>query len=493
MTNIRLANWKNASFWQHVMMMAKRKPSYLIFTTFVLFAAAPFCFWIFSPAIAQMISLAFMALAAVPLVALIKEYYRILHIFSVNDLSKKHYDVSNVVIDNELIIELDYQDHTPICKVHSTDPYKVGLGFAKLMPRQSLDILEGFYELLPTTLQLLYIPTQSRVANIHRFIEDCYQSLTPNFPPYYEAQIRGFLKGINEFIDQENQKWMIQKKHYTEADIKKLICLPDICAMLGCSAIIKRKATEQSIELLRTLDWPSLGKDSSTIVCLTRVANKHPDRPSATASLTLPPGIIGLSMANDKNLCLTINEAGNMKTVRREQNGIPEILFTRELARNCASIADVIAYLEQHQPLSSHNLTIIDGQGNGAVIQILPIGTKERYSVRPLTEDALVVTNHHEVAGEKVPFSESWPDSTHRYDALLDALEQGKKGWSLLGTVNERVTMHSLRFKLQGEHNTLLYRCNNAFSGHDAVHTHRVDLTQKFDELLGNRPNLKKS
>lgn len=489
MFGLKLANVFNENPLLQLQMIARRKPS-LIFGVMGASLAMSFGLPELGFSLGTVPNLLLNGASALGAFSLMNEYARILHFYKKPTIEKPRFKEQEIRIDNNLVAELNYVDGLPVCTLHTTDPYLAGRGVALLMPGQIIETLDRFYELLPSTMQLLHLGTSSFKWDIDKFIESEIKHLKPKIPDHIQKHIEGLVMEMQQWVEKDNKRWVYQRPIPTVEDLTKFILIPDICKMLGCSAVIKRDG--KNSEIWRNLDWPSLGViHQQSMLLITKLKQLSADKPTATASVTFTPGIAGLSLTNDKGLTLTINEATTMRTKRHNHGGTPEILHTREIVRNCTTLKEVEEFLLSSKPLTSHILTVMDASGQGAIFQILPPKSEAPFTKRALeeTDEHIKVTNHHiNVKGDVIDGSVSWPDSMKRFAQLEDALDKELRGFKTLRNAQQRATTHSVIFT--NRHNSegslvqeVRLRAHNAFSASIEVPFKHVNVSDAFNKL----------
>ena len=361
--------------------------------------------------------------------------------------------------EEHLFLERDFGDsvaslsylensHIPLLDIETRDPRRRGELMAELLREPFLEFHDRYLNHLPLALRLLVGP----------FWDDPLKKLEANIKAHevrYEhdklEELKGIHSKINEIIAEENRVYFVKRDLFSLDDVKAFITFADFNKGIGaiaCSTSIRKN------ELIRTLDWFPFGvMGKLTLLKVYPTTHGDPSKPQRVASLTIPPGTAGLSMANE-NLVITLNEATTMESKRNIQKGTPQFLLTRELVENCKSLSEVKAYIKLNPPAASHILTVLDRKGNGSILQMLPTESDEVFTERKFNPDLGFVhtTNHFFGLDEKpIPSSSSSNSSFKRYQMMESALKSNHAALEVLKSVNQKYTIHSTVFTFEND------------------------------------------
>lgn len=330
---------------------------------------------------------------------------------------------------------------------------------------------------------------------------------------FIETELHYMLKAFNQEIARHNLTAIsgLQLPFFSMNDMQVLISLCDVYKGMACSAATYHD--DGANYLVRNLDWTSLCVlGSNTLATITHTKNTDTNKPQAVFSLGFTPGVLGLSMANDKGLVITLNEATKHDTKREntEKNAIPQFILVRQLIENCTTIAEAKAYLKTHQPATSHILTMMDKEGSHGVFEMLP--NKGDYadalfhfrgvdihdhniasqvdSPEKKYQNIQVVSNHFlDKTANPIYGSEGFDCSFTRYNNMKAALMNEKSAIEVAQSSSVSDTVHTLIFKAHEEKLSVLINIANAYSAqaldeNEKLNYSSFDLTSLFKEFL---------
>ncbi|CAN5649397.1 hypothetical protein BH09PLA1_BH09PLA1_37000 [soil metagenome] len=184
-------------------------------------------------------------------------------------------------------------------------------------------------------------------------------------------------------------------------------CFLDLTNSIACSTIaLPASASPDGVPRLgRNLDFPSMDVlDKVSVVMVYRPAG-------AFEFVAIGwPGLIGVvSGMNEHGLTLS-----NMEVPRepRFPSAMPYPLLYRTILERCRTVDEAIQFLEDTPRQSANNLTLMDGAGNRAVVEIKPESIAVR---RGVDDQPLISTNHQRGQDADTP-GRCW-----RYDSLRAA------------------------------------------------------------------------
>ena len=434
---------------------------------------------------------------------LVKEYFRLIPVkyklpYKSHLKNKSIFNHNKHLDVEKKIAELKNNNGFPIFILYDHNPKMRGNIIARIFGRELLEAFDRYYNLLPKAINALYVSESIKHftlpfydinsplyhKTIYDYLDSQYTKMKFRFPNYVEEEIMGLIDEANKWIANENKTSVIHRSKITALDIKKLITLPDMAKLSACSAAIRKYRL--GIELFRNFDFPSFGVlEKLTFAFISKIYNEDQSKPQAVASVTFLPFAAGVSLANSNGLVLTINDAYTTSTMRWKENGIPMILFTREIMRNCSTIAEVKSFCQKNFPSTPHSLTIMDKHENGGIFQMLPSDQPEvNFSFRPLVKDSISVTNHHyNKNGKVIKRSINWHDSVSRGKKLSELLLKKYPSSNILDVVGNSATSHSLIFtsSKSGEL-TLKVRSRN-YHAASLNNGTKINLTRLFENL----------
>lgn len=406
-------------------------------------------------------------------------------------MSYHYYHSGTCHIDERLIAELYYDGDLPILAMHSTDPEECGRALGDLL----FNAIVEFDHVYGPPFKIALRASSRILTEPEAHITDTITSWDFYYPDWCMGELRGICEVYNELLEEVNETHRLKIKTVNLEHLRAITTATDVYKGVGriaCSAALRRDSSGE-IELYRNLDWGSLGiLGRCTLLIVRRLDNAGDSGPRATLSVAIPPGHFAISMLNDRGLFITLNEVSTMQNKRHAVGGMPEGLLIRDIVRSCTTLEEVIAYLEEQPAASPHSLTVRDAHGNGAIIQILPAESREPFTVRPLeSQDWIAVTNHHyDQGGELIDGSQSSKSSEFRYEALAQALLEGRSGQEALVAANAPDTLHAMTYSYNP--NTGKMELYLSIDNRDAAEGpyHRVDYQALFDRILETHTDL---
>jgi predicted choloylglycine hydrolase len=360
---------------------------------------------------------------------------------------------------------LRYQGDVPILILKTADPKEKGRLLGQHTAAQFIELWDRYIQFIPYAMQYI---TGRFTPHPLVIIKEEIERLQLYFPGYLIAEMEGYLEEVHKI-----------RKMFSLEDFKIFYAFADIYKGLGgCGAAVR------PFELMRNLDWYSMGVlGDTTLLTVTPVRQLRSGGPKKTVSITFPPCLLGLSMANDSGFAVTLNEATKMHSKRNHPGGYPEFLLLREIAEHSTTVAEAIAFIDKHPPASSHILAMMDKGGDGAIVQMLPTGSSELYTVRRLKDAYIHATNHFiDPSGRMVPGSEAINSSLPRYQSMEKALEEQKRGREVLAAGNCFVTMQTMIFSHLNDQFILDFNYDNYAAGKKGNPLSRINLTTLFSE-----------
>jgi len=339
-------------------------------------------------------------------------------------------------LDGEPLAEVQHIGSLPVVFLYTEDPYWQGRALAYLRFHANRRFFVEYVR--PLTYWL-------RFTNLSHFFQDPMKRILQeanawdyHYPTSFTDQAKGMIDEILSWSPDDE----VSVDH-----LKALATFGDVYKGIACSSALRKE--EGQVTLMRNLDWPSQGiLGADTFALVYPIAHPREAGPQAVISITFPPGYLGLSMANDKGLVVTLNEACDDDSKRQCKGGIPEMLLIREIVENCATLAEVEAFLTEHPAASSHILSVRDREGKAAIFQMLPCRTCCRYTQRVLTDTYIHATNHfYDVDGSIIKESEGFDDSRIRYRQMKQALDEHADFFDVLAAVNVDDTLQAMVFR----------------------------------------------
>lgn len=365
--------------------------------------------------------------------------------------------------------KLHYKGDLPLLIIYTTDPLEKGRLLGKHTGGSFLKLYDQYIRYLPIAMRFV---SGNYLRNPLNFIQSEIERLQLHLPDFLLAEMKGYLEEVN--------KMRSSRKPISLEEFKALYVFGDIYKGFGaCSVAVK------PFELMRNLDWYSMGVlGDTTLLLFYPVRQPKADGPKKVLSITFPPCMLGLSMANDKGLVVTLNETTRMESKRNFCGGYPQFLLLRELVEHSSSVAEAISFISRHPPAASHLLAMMDKNGEGAIVQMLPTGSEELFSVRPLEKSFVLATNHYvDKAGNLIPGSEAIASSLPRYLSMERALMEGRSSKEVLAAANCAVTMQAMVFTHRNDQFSLDFNYDNFRAGSIDNSLTRLNLTEMFKTI----------
>jgi hypothetical protein len=275
-------------------------------------------------------------------------------------------------------------------------------------------------------------------------------------------------------------------------DLKAFLALCDVYKGIGCSAALRMNDSGE-FEFIRNLDWEPFNKlGNHTLGLMTSTGHEDLSKPQHVFSISFTPGILGLSMVNDKGLIITLNEATKMQTKRENANagGIPQFILVRQLIENCTTLDEVETYLQTDQPATSHILSIMDRDGNFGIFEMLPNKgpfSNDLYHLRKPKSNMVHVSNHFLDDNDRpINGSEGFDCSFTRFLDMDFALSYNKSALDIARSTNVHDSIQTLIFSRKGEDLSLKLNWANGYSAtavdpitHQLNYT-KIDINKEF-------------
>ncbi len=407
-------------------------------------------FFFFYPAIA----ITLLLVAGLLIFSLVREYKRF---FTLQMCDKQKHTFTEQQTSQS---RLWYEGDLPILMIGTADPKEKGRLLGQHTGVNFLSLWDRYF--LFITYAMRYI-RRDYFSNPLAFIRKEMERLQLQMPPFLLAEMEGFLEAL--------------KKPFPLDDLKAMFVFGDIYKGLsGCSAAVR------PFELMRNFDWYSMGLlGESTLLILCPVRQPRQGGPKKVLSITFPPCLFSPSLANDSGFVVIINEATKMATKRNISGGYPQLLLLRELAEHCTTVEEALDFISRHPPAASHLVAMMDKTGDGAVVQMLPTGSEELFTVRRLTDSFILMTNHYlDDNGNMIRGSEAIASSEPRFLAMEKALMEHKPPREVLAAANCLVTMHSMIFRHQEGQFLLDFNYDNFYAGSINNKFTSLNLTKLF-------------
>lgn len=395
-------------------------------------------------------------------------------------------------VDDEghLIAEIVYLEDLPVIKFYTETPALKAQAQAKLTAKYMVELYNAFMQFLPLasgfkTGEFKYDPI--------KFVGEEIRRRQLNFE-YVDIELHYMLIEFNAYIIEQNKTAYTGLSHklFTMDDLKSFLALCDVYKGIGCSAAL-RKTDSGEFEFIRNLDWEPFNKlGNHTLGLMTSTGHEDRSKPQHVFSIGFTPGILGLSMVNDKGLIITLNEATKMQTKRENTNtgAIPQFILVRQLIENCATLDEVEAYLQTHQPATSHLLSIMDATGNFGIFEMLPNKgpfANDLYRVRKPKSNMVHVSNHFlDNNDQAISGTEGFDCSFIRYLDMDFAMLYNKSALDIARSTNVHDSIQTLIFSRKGDDFRLKLNWANGYSAtavdsttHELNYT-EIDINQEF-------------
>lgn len=370
--------------------------------------------------------------------------------------------------EGDVIAELHYLYHLPILTFYTADPILKAQAQAKLTARYMIDLYDSFIQFLPLAANVK--SGEFKVDPI-KFVGVEIRRRKLNFD-YVEVELHYMLIEFNAYILELNKKAYSGLTHrtFTMDDLKAFLALCDVYKGIGCSAALRTTA-DKEFEFIRNLDWEPLNRlGDHTLGVMSYTGHGDLNKPQMVFSIGFTPGILGLSVVNDKGLIITLNEATKMKTKREnaKPNAIPQFILARQLIENCVTLEDVEKYLVDHQPATSHILSVMDAYGNYGVFEMLPnVGpfSNDLYHLRRPQFGRLHVSNHFlDDNDNPLKGSEGFDCSFERFKNMGNALSNHEDALRVASSTNVHDSIQTLIFKRQADILKMSLNWSNSYS-----------------------------
>lgn len=301
---------------------------------------------------------------------------------AVNQMHSVHVP-QQYVVNKQVVAEITLIDHLPVLQVYTDNRQLAAHAIAALTAENFLLFYRDYMRFLP---QLLGLTDADKIQNYkNEIIARLDFSYVHNELLAYCAEIN---KLLANYRFQQRTKELpedLRARDLTVVDLQMLLSMNDLRKGLDAGSSVVRTVKKNSIfcgmQLIHTVDLPTLGvmgEHSLAIIRYTHHYRKDSDRPQKTFSQTFTPGLGSYSISNDQGLVITRNEATKSTSCRKSENkGIPESILIQELAENCISVEEVMEYLRERTPATSHLLTLMDASGHAGVLEILPLANEE--------------------------------------------------------------------------------------------------------------------
>lgn len=385
--------------------------------------------------------------------------------------------------NGHIIAEISYLEDLPILTFYTSDPILKAQAQAKLTAKYMIELYNAFMQFLPLVSG---IKTKEFKWDPIKFVGEEIRRRQLNFE-YVDTELHYMLIEFNAYIVEQNKTAYsgLGLKLFTMDDLKAFLALCDVYKGIGCSAALRMNDSYE-YEFIRNLDWEPFNKLANhTLGLMTSTGHEDRSKPQHVFSITFTPGILGLSMVNDKGLIITLNEATKMQTKRENANpnAIPQFILVRQLIENCTTLGEVETYLQTHQPATSHILSIMDREGNFGIFEMLPNKgpfANDLYHLRKPKSNMVHVSNHFlDDNDSPINGSEGFDCSFIRFLDMDFALSYNKSALDIARSTNVHDSIQTLIFSRKGEDLKLKLNWANGYSATavDPV-THQLNYTE---------------
>lgn len=406
----------------------------------------------------QKVSYVAFSIAAYQMLAFLFEYSRVLPFDFRSTQNVKQFEQGDVVDpkSGKLLARLNYQGNCPVLYMLTADPFEQGRAAALATYKQNVLALTKFYRLAPTLLTAHHDIQRLSHGKLphphsHHANYEAEQRRLIAFPPRLQKEIEGFVEGYNDMLHRHGWPYYGAPPPLTKDEMEDLLRIPDSYKLLACS--VAAKQTADGSEAVRLFDFEMLGYLEKKGAYLIVKPTEHltDKKPRWTMSFTHAPGFIRVSLINDYNLAVFINEATNMSNKRHHPHGIAELALAHAIAENCCTVEEALTFIEANPAATSHLLTIMDPV-NMICVQLLPLRSNEPFNVIRSEKHQLRVTNHmHDRDGNRMPETDSWITSLARYTLIDEAFRNGTSMTDLARSLSVPQTAHMLHLSYQHE------------------------------------------
>jgi len=351
----------------------------------------------------------------------------------------------------EVLASLSNEEGMPHIKIFDSSSHIVGDALGELMGALYVDFN---LEFLQFQFLLALFACPSLLTDVKKHINKEVRRRGFNMDTPLHEHMYFFQKKVNGYIrlyNQQRSSSLLHLPYMTEEDTVATLYLCDIIKGMdpgkldqhflsqGCSSAYLPKLHAAT----HNLDWFTLDIFANHLTRITMPSGMHKNKPQVVFSWTLPflPG--SLTVCNDKGLLIGLHESGRSSTMDTypQPGGNPQFSLIAELAKHCATIAEIKTYLNTHPPASPHLLVVLDPQGGG-IFEILPLpkaqGPSPLYVFRGLessddevkhSEPYFVATNHSSDPQSRKPIPETAAVSCtlKRYHQLCVELDKQLK------------------------------------------------------------------
>jgi hypothetical protein len=410
--------------------------------------------------------------------------------------------------NNKLIAKLTHRNGFPSIDIYTSDPYLSAKAQAHLMAKHYSEFYLMYWRYLTKLPLLISGPWWGMPEN---YINQEVKRRQFDFS-LIEEERHQILKHSNSHIAAYNKAKLLpflRMPPITEKSFNAMLAMVDVYKKsFGCSAVVLNDSRINEKILLRNLDWPILDCAEYSIGTFKPTGHLDQDKPQWVFSLGLTPGILGISMCNDKGLVITLNEATKMHSKREniQARAQPEVVLIRKVVENCVTIDDIKLFFQKNQPTTSHILTAMTKDGGG-IFEMLPTGENQNeiFNFRPLktiNEDVQAVhatnfflDNHDEAIPES-----GTAESILRYKNVGEKINEYVNSHqpgvsSIISCASRNMSIQSMIFNSSNEALTASINIANTHSpcainseSKDVNYT-ELNLTEIFKELEASKIN----
>ncbi len=335
--------------------------------------------------------------------------------------------------------KLYYDGYVPILELGGDNSYEWGMAHGYLLGEHIYKLRSNFELIIHT---LLRVP---RAQDLPQLLE--------TVKPYSEdflLEMRGIAEGYNQWAQETGTTTSMtvddvlllhliaDSKHFHPKELAQVESL----AAYACTGILAREE-DGRVVFGRNMDWLPFGQAGASSFVIKW-------KEEGTRALTIP-GMIGVVTGwNTHGVSLAMNVCPG-KTEKVE--GMPAVLYNRDLLRVVSDVHNVMAYISAERPLGPYHL-IVAHKVDACCISFFQ-GENPRHHIRILENEPLFVVNwcYPECRGGSFASPER-TELLERYfqgakEEIGDRPETTKLVQNALGLsplVNSAITMHSLVF-----------------------------------------------
>ena len=353
---------------------------------------------------------------------------------SINQMKSLHVPL-RYTVNKQVVAEIAIIDQLPVLQVYTDNRKLAAHAIAALTAENFLLFYRDYMQFLP---QLLGLTDLDKLHNYKKaIIAELDFSYVDSELLAYCAEINSLLATYRFQQRKEELPEDLRERDLKVEDLQVLLAMNDLHKGLEAGSSVVRTVHNADVlcgmQLLHTVDLPTLGvmgEHSLAVIRYTQHYRVNFDRPQKTFSQTFTPCLGSYSMANDQGLVITRNEATKSSSCRKSAIGIPESILIQELVENCVSVEEVLAYLHDRIPATSHILTLMDASGHAGVLEILPHTNQEDPEAKRLAYFRCVSLPHEPRIAKVNYTTDAAIVRTFHGDDVIDASQLSKKAAS---------------------------------------------------------------